>query len=346
MSVTSHVKSETAHELAKEELKTTHQNAMPLNLALLRIAGIARLPKGKANACRKILYKVQVVLFQALLFPVNMGQFMALYHFWGDLDICTNNLFTLLAAIMTYAEGMYARIKAREIEELFETFQTKVVTKMMAVDFKDKKKEIYEAATKRARLMTIIMIIILDFLPLTWIQVPFIRLFMEENNNLTNNEIEDDKKWLNFCFVIWYPIDITVSPYFEIVYLYQAMLYIVGAIYLKAVDLTLGAMMVHIAAQFEILCIDLKNIDMIISVAEEKKKESRILQKGAVDVCREDSDKLLVTDAGYHAEGDSQVCQTARVRGHDGNTEGKNEDLSDPTCYLAHFVQYHQTVIQ
>jgi hypothetical protein len=346
MSDTAHVKSGIAQELAEEELKTTQQNAMPLNLTLLRIAGIAMLPKGTANACRKMLYKVQVVLFQVLLFPVTMGQFMALYHFWGDLDICTNNLFTLLAAIMTYAEGLYARINAREIKELFETFQNKVVTKMMAVDFKDKKKEIYEAATKKARLMTIIMIITLDFLPLTWIPVPFIRHFMEENKNLTNNEVDDGKKWLNFCFVIWYPIDITVSPYFEVVYLYQAMLYIMGTMYLQAVDLTVGAMMVHIAAQFEILCIDLKNIDKIISVAEEKKKESRILQKSAVDVRLEDSDKFLVTDAGSPVERDAQVCETARVRGRDGNTEGENEDLSDPTRYLAHFVQYHQTVIQ
>jgi hypothetical protein len=80
MSVTTHVKSGIAHELAEEELKTTHQNSMPLNLALLHIAGIARLPKGKANGCRKILYKVQVVLFQASGFPLILRQVMALYR--------------------------------------------------------------------------------------------------------------------------------------------------------------------------------------------------------------------------------------------------------------------------
>jgi hypothetical protein len=341
-----HVNSEFAHELAKEEMKTTQQNAMQLNLKLLRISGIAMPPNAKANISRKILSQVQVVLCAAWYSPVVLGQVLALYRFWGDLDICTNNLFTLLGGTMSFAEGIYARINAREIEELFETFQNKVVTKMTAVGFKDKKREVYDSACKKARLLTIMMVVSLEFMAVSWIPVPFIRHLMEGNNNVTNTEIDEKKKWVNFCYIIWYPTDITASPYFEIVYACQATSYLIGITYMMAVDMTGGAMMVHIAAQFEMLCIDFRNIDMILSAAEEKKKESRILQQRAVDVCIGDYDELLPTDTGSRVERDPQECDTARVRGHGYDTEMKNEDLSEPKRYLAHFIQYHQAVVQ
>ena len=345
MSLTTHVKSEFAHEMAKEEMETTQQNAMHLNLKLLRIAGIAMPPNLKPNTCRKILNEVQVVCSQALYLPLFLGQVLALYHFWGDLDICTNNIFTCLGAIVSYAEGAYAKFYAKEIVQLFETFQNKVVTKMKTVGFKDNKKEIFDSATKKARLMTFIMIVTLDIMALAWIPGPFIRHFMEEQKNVTNNEIDDEKRWLNFCFIIWYPIDITVSPYFEIVYVIQIVIYMMGTTYLKAVDMTVGAMMVHISAQFEILCTALKDIDVIVFAVEEK-KEPRILQPRAVDGSLEDSDELPVTGAGSFGEREPQECETTHVRGHAGNTEMKNEDFSEQTCYLAHLVQYHQAVIE
>lgn len=346
MSLTTHVKSEFAHELAKVEMETTQQNAMRLNLKLLRIAGIAMPPNLKPNTCRKFLNQVQVVLVQALYFPLFLGQLLAVYHFWGDIDICTNNIFTLLGAVMGQVEGAYARFYSKEIVELFETFQNKVVTKMTTVGFNDKKKEIFDSATKKARLMTFIMIVTLYIMAVTWISGPFIKQFMEKHKNVTNNEIDDEKRWLNFCFIVWYPVDITVSPYFEIVYAMETAIYIAGTTYVIAVDMTVGAMMVHISAQFEILCVALKDIDMIISSAEEKKKELRILQPRAVDVCLEDSDELPVTGDGSLGERDPQECETTHVRGHAGSTEMKNEDFSEPACYLAHLVQYHQTIFE
>jgi len=345
MSLTTHAKSEFGHEMAKEEMETTQQNAMRLNLKLLRIAGIAMPPNLKPNTCRKILNEVQVVFCQALYLPLLLGQVLALYHFWGDLDICTNNIFTFLGAVISYVEGAYAKIYAKEIVALFETFQNKVVTKMTAVGFTGKKKEIFESATKKARLLTFIMMVTLDIMTIAWIPGPFIRHFMEEQSNVTNNEIDDEKRWLNFCFIIWYPIDITVSPYFEIVYVIQTAIYLSGTTYLKSVDMTVGAMMVHISAQFEILCIALKDIDMMI-LSDAEEKELWIQQPKAVDVCLEDSDELPVIAAGSLAERDRQECETTRVGGHAGNTEMKNEDFSEPTCYLAHLVQYHQAIIE
>lgn len=246
---------------------------------------------------------------------------------------------------MSFAEGAYAKLNSREIVELFETFQNKVVAKMTTVGFEDKKKEVFDSATKKARLMTCIMMITLDIMAISWIPAPFIRHLMEEHNNATNSEIEDEKKWLNFCYIIWYPFDITVSPYFEIMYLVQSLVYITGTTYLKAVDMTVGAMMVHISAQFEILFIALKDFDMILSTVEEE-KNLRFLQPRAVDECPEDCDELEVTGADSPAERDPHERTTTRVRGHAGKNRMKKEDLSEPTRYLAHFVQYHQAVIE
>ena len=338
------------HKMAEKETETTNQNAMSLNLKLMYVAAIAVPPSVKANTYKMTAYVVYVICYYAAYFPILLGQILALYHFWGDMDICTNNIFTLLGGIVCYTEATYVRFNSREIVELFQTFQNKVVTKMSTVGFQERKTEIFDSATKKARRMTLIVMIILDVMVAAWIPAPFIKHLTEEHNNVTNNEIDDDKKWLNFCYIIWFPTDITVSPYFEIMYLLQCIVYIFATTYLKAIDITIGAMMVHISAQFEILYTALQDIDMILSVAEEKKKkntgESRFVEPAVVNMCVEDSDKRLVTGVGTPAERGPQEWKTTYVRGNFGNTDTKNEDLPEPMCYLANFVQYHQAVIE
>ena len=39
--------------------------------------------------------------------PVLLGELLALYHFWGDLVVITNNVFTLVGNVTFYGEALY-----------------------------------------------------------------------------------------------------------------------------------------------------------------------------------------------------------------------------------------------
>jgi hypothetical protein len=186
-----------------------------------------------------------------------------------------------------------------------------------------------------------------------WIPTPFIKRLMEEHNNATNYEIEDDKRWLNFCYIIWFPIDITMSPYFEIMYLIECIVFLTAVTYMKAVDTTVAAMMVHISAQFQILYTALEDMDAIVFLAEEKKNavelrflESRKLFGRAANMSLKQEPQFIglgspVRQGVREWKASDNVVDTDI---EDGGTE--KEDLPELTRYLANFVEYHQTVIE
>jgi hypothetical protein len=55
--------------------------------------------------------------------PVLLGELLALYHFWGDLVVITNNLFTLVGNVTFYGEALYIIARKREFLMLMKKLQ-------------------------------------------------------------------------------------------------------------------------------------------------------------------------------------------------------------------------------
>jgi hypothetical protein len=226
---------------------------------------------------------------------------------------------------------------------------------MSTVLLTEKKEDIFYSATRKARRITFTVMIISDLLAAAWMSAPFIKHLMEDSNNATNNEIGTERKWLNFCYIIWFPIDITVSPYYEIMYFMQCIVFIIATTYLKATDTCIASMMVHISAQFEILYTALKDIDIII--LEKKKKNAVDLRffnprkpfGRETNISLDEFDDPQVKDVGTQKSKAVQTrraigCNSADMDFKDRQTE--NESFPELTSYLANFVQYHQDVIK
>jgi hypothetical protein len=132
----------------------------------------------------------------------------------------------------------------------------------------------------------------------------------------------------------------------------ECIVFFIATTYMKAVDTTVAAMMVHIAAQFQILYTALEDMDAIMFLAEEKKNvgELRFLESRKLFGRVENmslKDELQFIGLG------SSVRQGVRewkasdddvdIDVEDGGTE---KDFPELTRYLSHFVEYHQTVIE
>jgi hypothetical protein len=104
-------------------------------------------------------------------------------------------------------------------------------------------------------------------------------------------------------------------------------------------------MMVHISAQFQILCTALEDMDAITFPAEEEKKrvgelrflESRNLSGRAANMS-------LGGEPVRHDVQEWKPCNN--VVDTDIEDGGTEKDLPELTCYLANFVEYHQTIIE
>jgi hypothetical protein len=55
--------------------------------------------------------------------PILLGELLALYHFWGDLVVITNNVFTLVGNVTFYGEALYIIARRREFLMLVKKLQ-------------------------------------------------------------------------------------------------------------------------------------------------------------------------------------------------------------------------------
>ena len=55
--------------------------------------------------------------------PVLLGELLALYHFWGDLVVITNNVFTLVGNVTFYGEALYMVSRRKDFLRLVQKLQ-------------------------------------------------------------------------------------------------------------------------------------------------------------------------------------------------------------------------------
>jgi len=88
--------------------------ALSLNLRLLAFSGIVEPSFVSGSLWKRSLFSLYMITSVLIFMPVLVGEMLALYHFWGDLVVVTNNVFTLVGNVTFYGEALYiiARRKA------------------------------------------------------------------------------------------------------------------------------------------------------------------------------------------------------------------------------------------
>lgn len=63
-------------------------------------------------------------------------------------------------------------------------------------------------------------------------------------------------------YLAWYPFDADVSPLYQIVYCYQTICFFIGGVALANIDMFIIVLMEYIGLQCDILCDNLRNLDL------------------------------------------------------------------------------------
>ncbi|PSN56982.1 Odorant receptor 35 [Blattella germanica] len=327
-----------------EQFHEYEQNIFDLNKKWLYRAGIVPLYSIKRNPFKMLLYKLFILMSYILYFPTLIGQLLALYHFWGQLNILINGLYNMVACLMCYIIGTYGLFKKNEITQLFVAFEHEILPKMANVILNERKIEIFKTASKRARKITWIVIIVLDIFAILWIPVPLTNHYLKERNG-TASELDDGKTWIHFCFLIWFPYDIRVTPYYEIMYLSQVILFFTACSYLKAVSMSIASLMVHIAGQFEILSETLADIDELLTNTAIQKAAQIQNNQFLHNNIQEMADELPTsTPKTSNANLSTVVKPLSQFESKEENLELIADSLEQKKCFI-NIVKYHQSIL-
>ena len=333
----------------EQNVQTSNEKAMALNLKLLKITGIIVPQNFRTSNFKMILHHLCILGTYIIYFPVFVGQILAIYHFWGEIDIFTKTLFNTLGGLMCYIEAMYGKINSKKISDLFLTFENTVLPKMTTVGLQEKNNEIFARAKKKAHKLTWTVMIIIDLMMLFWMPAPLINRLLQSPRNVTTYDYDgnDDKKWLDFCFVTWFPYNITISPYYEVMYVLQVLMFVIATGYMKSLDMTMISMLVHVSAQFEILHTALEDMDSIL--AAESHKISHVSSSN--------NNYNLNEPRSYDTNTqDIKICSISEDI-HDSNGTNSEteifprelnimEDTPEMKRYFVNFIQYHQALLK
>jgi hypothetical protein len=97
--------------------------ALTLNLRLLAFAGIVEPPCVSGSHWKRSLFSLYMMMLVLVYMPVLLGELLALYHFWGDLVVITNDLFTLVGNVTFYGEALYIVSRRKDFLRMVEQLQ-------------------------------------------------------------------------------------------------------------------------------------------------------------------------------------------------------------------------------
>jgi hypothetical protein len=96
---------------------------LSLNLRLLQLSGIVEPPIVRGSSWKKFVFSLYMATSVLVFTPILFGELLALYHFWGDLVVITNNVFTLVGNVTFYGEALYMIFRRREFLMLVKRLQ-------------------------------------------------------------------------------------------------------------------------------------------------------------------------------------------------------------------------------
>ncbi|XP_050445050.1 odorant receptor 43a-like [Cataglyphis hispanica] len=222
--------------------------AIGINRFTLEMTGLW--PDEKLSRRQKFLANLRAfIIFITLIFVQIIPSIFSLMRVWGDMVAIIDNLQITLPFSICATKIIIMWLRKKDLES---------IVSMLVTDWiKTKTEEERDIMIRKARIARTLIIfgcIMMILAIFILIIPPCFGYYMRYLTNIT-----DPGKPL--LLQTYYLRDMSVSPYFEIAFVAQAMAIILGAFTYTGIDNFLGLLVFHICAQMEILRNRLLNIN-------------------------------------------------------------------------------------
>ena len=97
--------------------------ALSLNLRLLTLAGIVEPPSVSGSHWKRSLFSLYMTTLVLVYIPFLLGELLAVYHFWGDIAVITNNVSILVGNVTFYGDALYIISRKKDFLRLLRKLQ-------------------------------------------------------------------------------------------------------------------------------------------------------------------------------------------------------------------------------
>jgi hypothetical protein len=178
-------------------------------------------------------------------------------------------------------------------------------------------------ATNRGRAFTWSMLVIVYMVPFSWSISPLIGMLLpsDEDTPKQDFQLEEDPEafWKGLISIMWLPLDDIKSPVKEIIYVGQALVFIITAACYTSVSTVFVALIVQATGQFEILLATINDMDDAV-----RSRDLMLLD------LTEDLTNTVRANMFWSAATELQY---------------RHDDPSELRHYLVDAIRHHQTII-
>jgi hypothetical protein len=242
-----------------------------------------------ANRWRLKFFRWYQNLLLCVYVPVMASQILAIYHFWGDVDIVTDCAGTFFAFVACFFDYLYLIEHEKGVLHVCELLEGNPVPKVNTPHLVKKYLAIVEGCRREIRIVMRCFWGLAVIGGVKWLLYnPIHDLIVERH---FSNKTENDKKPnSDFVFIIWFPFDATWSPLFEVVYMFQSILLVMAACHNICANSTFITFMVHAWGKLEIA------ESTMICMEEELNPERFRARKGSEDNDADLPESAIVED--------------------------------------------------
>lgn len=206
-----------------------------------------------SNRWRLKLFRWYQNLILCVYVPVMVGQLLAMYHFWGDVDTVTDCAGTFFAFVACFFDYLYLIEHEKGVLHVCELLEGNPYPKVNTPHLVKKYLNVVEGCRREIRIVMRCFWGLAALGAVKWLIYNPVKELIVERHFLRNKTASiDDKPDADFVFIIWFPFDATWSPLFEVVYMFQSVLLVMAACHNICANSTFITFMVHAWGKLEI----------------------------------------------------------------------------------------------
>ena len=232
---------------------------MERNGRLLSMTGIIPSETVRSRRWKLVMYRACQVASYVLYIPVLMLQLLALFLYWGDIDVTTDNICIIGSLLAGYVPALYQMTNPqifRKIAHYINTETHLTSNKMEATN------PVFEDIILKGKILAnkIISLTVasLYVTGIMWTSFPLVFHYFDN----TSDNAESSKERLKYLvFVMWVPFDMADVFWYRLVYLIQVVTFMTAVSYIAALLSFFLTIMIYLETQFKISAVAFRQID-------------------------------------------------------------------------------------
>ena len=250
--------------------KTMQQklNIFQFNVKLFNISGIIPSENVNSSLWKSALFRIFQILSLLLVLSMITLQSLAIYHYWGNINLVADSFGLLSAIIDVCFIAFYTIINWKSICEVIDTFETNSIFCSELVRSNQKHMKILNETLNLAQLYKKVISISMFIVPIFFVLPTFVQHLMTSGEEMLQEVESVDGFTKYFIFVVWLPPVLKQEFIIRVIYGLQCICFWQIFLFSSAIAPLYSVLYLYTGTQFKLISSIIREMDEVMCRVE------------------------------------------------------------------------------